>query len=169
MDVRNYLHRDGSVIMHISVEDLQDPQALYQAVGGCPYHVAACTIAAPFANIWYEVDFMIAAACDGCVTLEGYPNSHTRITYVRTHAFPLPPLCGFRFCVISQLGFKTAVGMPFKDIATSDSVYLEQLPAADDKNARTALRRMQEVKFIGTKRNWIFLVRVRVALTPIPK
>ncbi|CAB1112136.1 unnamed protein product [Ectocarpus sp. CCAP 1310/34] len=34
--------------------------------------------------------------------------------------------------------------MPFKDIATTDSVYLEQVPAADDKNARTSLRRMQE-------------------------
>lgn len=45
----------------------------------------------------------------------------------------------------SQLGFKTAVGMPFKDIATADSVYLEQLPSVDDKPARTALRRMQEV------------------------
>ena len=44
-----------------------------------------------------------------------------------------------------QLGFKTAVGMPFKDIATADSVYLEELPANEDKDARTALRRMQEV------------------------
>lgn len=34
VDVRAYLHRDGSVIMHISVEDLQNPQALYQAVSG---------------------------------------------------------------------------------------------------------------------------------------
>ncbi|CAM9771873.1 unnamed protein product, partial [Scytosiphon promiscuus] len=73
VDVRAYLHRDGSVIMPISVEDLQTPQTLYQA-----------------------------------------------------------------------LGFKTAVGMPFKDIATSDTVYLEELPAADDNNARTTLRRMQE-------------------------
>ena len=45
-----------------------------------------------------------------------------------------------------QLGFKTAVGMPFKDIATADSVYLEQVPASDAKAARTALRRMQEVR-----------------------
>ncbi|CAM9221239.1 unnamed protein product, partial [Ectocarpus sp. 6 AP-2014] len=73
VDVRGYLHRDGSVMMPISVEDLQNPQALYQV-----------------------------------------------------------------------LGFKTAVGMPFKDIATTDSVYLEQVPATDDKNARTTLRRMQE-------------------------
>lgn len=51
-----------------------------------------------------------------------------------------------RLLGLSQLGFKTAVGMPFKDIATTDSVYLEQVPAADDKNARTSLRRMQEVK-----------------------
>lgn len=32
VDVRAYLHRDGSVLMHISVEDLQNPQALYQTV-----------------------------------------------------------------------------------------------------------------------------------------
>jgi (E)-4-hydroxy-3-methylbut-2-enyl-diphosphate synthase len=44
-----------------------------------------------------------------------------------------------------ELGFKTAVGMPFKDIATSDSLFIRNLPAADDTNARTALRRMMEV------------------------
>jgi len=43
------------------------------------------------------------------------------------------------------LGFKTAVGMPFKDISTSDSLVLTASPAADDDKARTALRRMQEV------------------------
>ena len=32
MDVRAYLHRDGSVIMQISLEDLQNPHALYQEV-----------------------------------------------------------------------------------------------------------------------------------------
>lgn len=32
MDVRGYLHRDGSVIMSVSVEDLQNPMALYQTV-----------------------------------------------------------------------------------------------------------------------------------------
>jgi len=44
-----------------------------------------------------------------------------------------------------QLGFKTAVGMPFKDIATSDSIVLTGAVPADDDKARTALRRMQEV------------------------
>mmetsp|Transcript_29756 Transcript_29756/g.63204 ORF Transcript_29756/g.63204 Transcript_29756/m.63204 type:complete len:757 (-) Transcript_29756:163-2433(-) len=44
-----------------------------------------------------------------------------------------------------ELGFKTAVGMPFKDIATSDSVFMRTLPAADDKAGRTSLRRMMEV------------------------
>lgn len=44
-----------------------------------------------------------------------------------------------------ELGFKTAVGMPFKDIATSDSVFMRTLPAADDSVARTGLRRMMEV------------------------
>lgn len=45
-----------------------------------------------------------------------------------------------------QLGFKTALGMPFRDIATVDSVYLQEVPAADDHTARTTLRRMQEVR-----------------------
>ncbi|MEW5297822.1 MAG: hypothetical protein WDW36_001004 [Sanguina aurantia] len=44
-----------------------------------------------------------------------------------------------------KLGAKLSVGMPFKDIATSDSVLLRQLPAVDDKEGRRALRRLQEV------------------------
>ena len=44
-----------------------------------------------------------------------------------------------------ELGFKTAVGMPFKDIATCDLLFMRTLPEADDANARTALRRMMEV------------------------
>jgi (E)-4-hydroxy-3-methylbut-2-enyl-diphosphate synthase len=44
-----------------------------------------------------------------------------------------------------ELGFKTAVGMPFKDIATADSLFMRNLPPADDSKARTALRRMMEV------------------------
>lgn len=44
-----------------------------------------------------------------------------------------------------ELGCKTAVGMPFKDIATSDSIFLPTLPPSDDTDARTALRRLIEV------------------------
>lgn len=47
--------------------------------------------------------------------------------------------------LFKELGFKTAVGMPFKDVATSDSIYMRTLPEADDKAGRTALRRMMEV------------------------
>mmetsp|Transcript_20837 Transcript_20837/g.29234 ORF Transcript_20837/g.29234 Transcript_20837/m.29234 type:complete len:128 (+) Transcript_20837:624-1007(+) len=43
------------------------------------------------------------------------------------------------------LGCKTAVGMPFNDIATSDSIFLRQLPLSTDTAARTALRRLVEV------------------------
>ena len=45
----------------------------------------------------------------------------------------------------NELGFKTAVGMPFKVIATSDSLFMRTLPETDDANARTALRRRMEV------------------------
>jgi (E)-4-hydroxy-3-methylbut-2-enyl-diphosphate synthase len=44
-----------------------------------------------------------------------------------------------------QLGCKTAVGMPFKDIATSDSIYMPTIPPSSDTAARTALRRLTEV------------------------
>lgn len=43
------------------------------------------------------------------------------------------------------LGCKTAVGMPFKDIATSDSIFLRKVPPSSDSVARTALRRLAEV------------------------
>lgn len=44
-----------------------------------------------------------------------------------------------------ELGFKSAVGMPFKDVATIDSVYMETIPPSSDTDARTTLRRMIEV------------------------
>jgi len=44
-----------------------------------------------------------------------------------------------------ELGCKTAVGMPFKDIATSDSILLRTVPPSSDTAARTALRRLIEV------------------------
>ncbi len=45
----------------------------------------------------------------------------------------------------ASLGCKTAVGMPFKDIATTDSLLLRELPPASAQKERTALRRLQEV------------------------
>jgi (E)-4-hydroxy-3-methylbut-2-enyl-diphosphate synthase len=43
------------------------------------------------------------------------------------------------------LGCKTAVGMPFKDIATADSIFMRKVPPSSDSDARTALRRLAEV------------------------
>lgn len=37
------------------------------------------------------------------------------------------------------------VGLPFKDIATSDSFLLREVPAEDDAEARLTLKRLQEV------------------------
>ena len=44
-----------------------------------------------------------------------------------------------------ELGCKLAVGMPFKDIATSDSIFLRTPPPSSDGEARKTLRRLQEV------------------------
>jgi len=44
-----------------------------------------------------------------------------------------------------QLGCKTAVGMPFKDIATVDSIFMNKIPPSTDTEARTAIRRLIEV------------------------
>ena len=74
VDVRNMLHRDGSVLTPVSLAQLANPDKLYY-----------------------------------------------------------------------DLGCKTAVGMPFKDLATSDSIFLRQVPGADAKNERLALKRLQEV------------------------
>jgi len=44
-----------------------------------------------------------------------------------------------------ELGCKTAVGMPFKDVATSDSIFMQNIPPSSDTDGRTALRRLIEV------------------------
>ncbi|KAG1675454.1 hypothetical protein FOA52_001753 [Chlamydomonas sp. UWO 241] len=44
-----------------------------------------------------------------------------------------------------KLGAKLAVGMPFKDIATSDSILMREIPLSSDEAGRRALRRLQEV------------------------
>lgn len=44
-----------------------------------------------------------------------------------------------------DLGCKLVVGMPFKDIATSDSLFLSEVPPVEDAEARRALKRLQDV------------------------
>lgn len=44
--------------------------------------------------------------------------------------------------LFKALGAKLAVGMPFKDIATSDSIVLREVPPPEDAEARRAVRRL---------------------------
>jgi (E)-4-hydroxy-3-methylbut-2-enyl-diphosphate synthase len=44
-----------------------------------------------------------------------------------------------------ELGCKTAVGMPFKDVATADSIFMPTIPPSSDTEARAAIRRLLEV------------------------
>ena len=44
-----------------------------------------------------------------------------------------------------NLGSKLVVGMPFKDISTSDSIFLPEVPPTSDAAARKALKRLQDV------------------------
>lgn len=44
-----------------------------------------------------------------------------------------------------ELGCKLAVGMPFKDIATADSIFLRTSPPSSDSAARKSSRRLQDV------------------------
>eukprot|EP00245_Coleochaete_scutata_P012910 TRINITY_DN509_c0_g1_i1.p1 TRINITY_DN509_c0_g1~~TRINITY_DN509_c0_g1_i1.p1 ORF type:complete len:747 (+),score=186.42 TRINITY_DN509_c0_g1_i1:339-2243(+) len=74
IDFRPVLHRDGSVLMAVTLEQLKVPEMLYKS-----------------------------------------------------------------------LGCKLVVGMPFKDLATVDTILMRKLPSADDKEGRLALKRMQEV------------------------
>jgi (E)-4-hydroxy-3-methylbut-2-enyl-diphosphate synthase len=45
----------------------------------------------------------------------------------------------------TSLGAKMVVGMPFKDVATSDSIYLPEVPSVEDKEARRTIKRLQDV------------------------
>lgn len=61
-----------------------------------------------------------------------------------------------------DLGCKLAVGMPFRDIATSDSLLLRDPPPAADAAARRALRRLQE-SGVG-----VFAPAAALAESPVP-
>lgn len=74
VDYRGLLHRDGSVISAVTLQDLEAPEQMYR-----------------------------------------------------------------------KLGAKMVVGMPFKDQATSDTLYMPQIPPSSDKTGRRALKRLQEV------------------------
>jgi (E)-4-hydroxy-3-methylbut-2-enyl-diphosphate synthase len=74
VDVRGYMHRDGSVFIPITIRQLRNPYKLYKA-----------------------------------------------------------------------LGAKLSVGMPIKDIATVDSIVLNEVPPLEDKAARLTIKRLQEV------------------------
>lgn len=74
VDYRGALHRDGSVLMSVSLDQLKMPELLYKS-----------------------------------------------------------------------LAAKLAVGMPFKDLATVDSILLRELPSVDDADARLALKRLIDI------------------------
>ena len=48
----------------------------------------------------------------------------------------------------SDLGCKTVVGLPFKDISTSDTIYLTEPPALDDELGRQTLKRLMDVAIL---------------------
>nr|UYR28642.1 1-hydroxy-2-methyl-2-(E)-butenyl-4-diphosphate synthase [Andrographis alata] len=74
VDYRGVLHRDGSVLMSVSLDQLKAPELLYRS-----------------------------------------------------------------------LAAKLVLGMPFKDLATVDSILMRELPPLDDKDARLALKRLIDV------------------------
>ncbi|CAL0332284.1 unnamed protein product [Lupinus luteus] len=74
VDYRGALHRDGSVLMSVSLNQLENPELLYKS-----------------------------------------------------------------------LAAKLVLGMPFKDLATVDSILLRELPPVDDANARLALKRLIDI------------------------
>ncbi|RZC83646.1 hypothetical protein C5167_046427 [Papaver somniferum] len=74
VDYRGALHRDGSVLMSVSLDQLKAPELLYRS-----------------------------------------------------------------------LAAKLAVGMPFKDLATVDSILLRELPPVEDRDARLALKRLIDI------------------------
>ncbi|KAJ7566366.1 hypothetical protein O6H91_02G099400 [Diphasiastrum complanatum] len=74
VDYRGVLHRDGSVLMSVSLDQLKNPEELYRS-----------------------------------------------------------------------LATKLIIGMPFKDLATVDSILLRKLPPLDDKKSRLAIKRLTDI------------------------
>ncbi|KAL2622246.1 hypothetical protein R1flu_002451 [Riccia fluitans] len=74
VDYRGVLHRDGSVLMSVSLEQLKNPETLYRA-----------------------------------------------------------------------LSCKLIIGMPYKDLATVDTIFLRELPPVEDKGARLAVKRLVDI------------------------
>ncbi|BBN11194.1 (E)-4-hydroxy-3-methylbut-2-enyl-diphosphate synthase [Marchantia polymorpha subsp. ruderalis] len=74
VDYRGVLHRDGSVLMSVSLEQLKNPEALYRA-----------------------------------------------------------------------LSTKLIIGMPYKDLATVDTIFMRELPPVEDKGARLAVKRLIDI------------------------
>ena len=65
-----------------------------------------------------------------------------------THPSPLqvtPADLGNPAALYAELGRKTVVGLPFKDISTTDTLLLRTVPAADDATARQTIKRLQDV------------------------
>ena len=48
----------------------------------------------------------------------------------------------------AELGCKTVVGLPFKDISTSDAIVLDTPPALDDEKGRQTLKRLMDVAIL---------------------
>ncbi len=61
-----------------------------------------------------------------------------------------------------KLGAKLAVGMPFKDIATSDTILMREIPPSSDTEGRRALRRLQEVTV------HVIVPAAKLAADPLP-
>jgi hypothetical protein len=64
-----------------------------------------------------------------------------------TFLFWLPNSCLVVVCVLQavyyNLGCKLVVGMPFKDIATTDAIYMRTIPPSSNKKGRQAIKRLQ--------------------------
>nr|AHA11129.1 chloroplast 4-hydroxy-3-methylbut-2-enyl diphosphate synthase [Picrorhiza kurrooa] len=81
-----------------------------------------------------EVDYRGALHRDGSVLMS-----------VSLDQLKAPQLLKSPELLYKSLAAKLSVGMPFKDLATVDSILLRELPPVDDKDARLALKRLIDI------------------------
>lgn len=140
VDYRSLLHRDGSVLSAVTLEvgaarhllpsvDQQSSICDTCAAGGLhceqPCSSGSCQLC-----LREVLELLCSKSRCQCHLLHG------TILDSNVQDLKQPEL------MYRALGCKLAVGMPFKDLATSDSLFLRDVPPADDKQARLALSRL---------------------------
>lgn len=149
LDYRSVCHRDGTVFSAVTLDDLEAAEQLYRKLGA--KLVGSCRRLGGSWDVAALVDERGLCSNAGLLLLPwcALPGSSPACTH--TAPLPLQLALKQKRC---QPCLLQVVGMPFKDIATSDSIFMRSLPVSGDADGRRALKRLQEVRAGAGAQGW---------------